>query len=112
MYINFSALYSYLEHVISGAPMLLPNRISSLLRKVEGFTSQSPGSYDPLAPLEVLGHVGSVALVTGVDVMVELGVGVALVVVAFVHHHVVDVTLRAGGENRPETREGYFFFKF
>ena len=50
---------------------------------------------------EVLRHVGGVALVAGVDMVVEARVGGAAVVVALVQHHVVHVALAAGGEDRP-----------
>ena len=40
------------------------------------------------------------ALVAGVDVVVEAGVGVAAVVVALVQHHVVHVALAPGRQHR------------
>ena len=86
-----------LEHVVIGAAVILAHGVTGLLGEEEGFAAQTPGGHDALAFLEVVGHVGGVALVAAVDVMIESSVRVS-VVVTLVHHHVMHVSLAAGGQ--------------
>ena len=57
------------QHVVSGSSVFLAYRVSSLRREVEWVPANSPGSHDAFALLEVVRHVGGVALVAGVDVL-------------------------------------------
>jgi hypothetical protein len=57
------------EHVIGSTSVFLPYRITCFRGEVEGVASHPPGGHDPLALLEVVRHVGSVALVAGMNVL-------------------------------------------
>ena len=75
--------------------MLLPHGVTRLLRKVERLSAHPPASDDPLALFEVFWHVGGVALIARVDVVVEALPRPVDLVVALVQHHVMHVRLVA-----------------
>ena len=83
----------YLEHVVLGSSVVFSHGVPGLLREIEVLSPDSPSCHNALALLEVPGHVGSVALVARVDVVLEGLPRAALVVVTLVQHHVVHVSL-------------------
>ena len=71
------------------------------MKKIQAVKVHTLTMNHPVYYLEVYRHVGGVALVARVDVVVEAGVGGAAVVVALVQHHVVHVARAAGREDGP-----------